>query len=174
MIGEKRIDFGDARRQADQIERDAADQPFAVGCGDGARPSFSSRARTKRSIGVLASRLRIATLGSGGDCGATYAQCFLTSVAAEPMPSGHFAPWSIQARIRPICSSRQRIVLERHPFLGAQADDRWISRLSALLPATNSGPDLPPRMTIALASSRSCPCCSSSPWQWLHRSAKIG
>ena len=69
--------------------------------GDGRRPSFSRRARTKRSMGW-----RAATLGraAGGRTGGTKAQCFFSAMGHRAL-SGQTAPSSIHRRRRAIVAS---------------------------------------------------------------------
>ena len=61
--------------------------------GDGFSPSRSSRASTKRSIGLRA-HFSLRTAGSAGRCGGRNAQC-----------RSHFAPCSIHLRMVAICAS---------------------------------------------------------------------
>ncbi len=59
------IHFLNLRRQAGQVERQAADQRRASASGEGAMPRFSNSPRTNRSIGWRA-QAAFFTLGSGG------------------------------------------------------------------------------------------------------------
>ena len=54
VVAEERVDLVGRRRQAGQVERDAADQRDAIGLGRVAdQPISSSPARMKRSIGFV-------------------------------------------------------------------------------------------------------------------------
>ena len=121
-IGEECIDLGDARRQADQIERNAADQTLAVGWRRGARPSFSRRARTNESIGIA----RPGCVAHSGqrrrlrrDIGPVLLD-FRGFRADSLWPLGSLIdPGAHQADLL----IAQRVVLKRHSLFSAQADD---------------------------------------------------
>src|SRR5262249_42929230 len=134
--------------------------------GEGLTPSFSNRARIKRSIG-LRHQDESLTAGSAGRVIGWKDQCLLATVA-EPAGfslAGAFAPWSIQARSRATCCGRRRSPFGGMTLTSSAPVTARISRLALLLPGTMAGPELPPVRIDAAVSRRRLARCFSGPWQ---------
>ena len=114
VVGDKRVDLLERRRQADQIERQPADQAMAIGLRlRAASPACSSRASTKWSIALRHHSGRD-TFGSGGRCGGSYDQCreYSAPAAIHSLDLFDFLGGQASARLR-----------RRHPLFGILARD---------------------------------------------------
>ena len=100
-----------------------------------------------------------ATLGGrGGRTGGTKAQCFFSTMVADAL-SGHEAPSSIQRRSRAIVASGKAGCWKGMRGSSCWPSNRWIMRLSALLPGTITV------RAVAFASKRVLPSGFSPEWQ---------
>jgi hypothetical protein len=167
-IGDERGRFFRRRRQADEIERQAADERAAIGQSRQRQLVFASFAAMKRSMGESSST------GTGGTSGRTTAfsdQCISFLVAVD---SGQLAPASIQRRKSAICSAESAA-----PSGGIRKESSVLATLSisgllSALPGTNAAPESPPAKAAAPSSSRRPLVCFAGPWHLLQWAAKIG
>ena len=104
-VGDEVVDLLRRRRQAEQVEADSRRISVTRSAsGDGAMPSFSSRARMKRSIGL---RTQASILdGRRGGPHRRLERPVLARArrSAATSPAGALAPASIQARSMAICA----------------------------------------------------------------------
>ena len=156
-VGQERVDLLERRRQADQVEAEPAQQRDAVGRGEAARPSFSSRASTNRSMGCVHAA---SPAGAGRD------------VRAARRPSASSRRWSDRRAVGPRgpfvdplaqqgdLRLGQRRLLEGHARLVClRPAARWIRRLSALCPGAITF------RAVLFASKRVLPRGFSPAWQ---------
>jgi hypothetical protein len=92
------------------------------------------------------------------------AQCRFAIGNSGASSAGAFAPASIQARRTAMSFLESGSVLGGIAGAPAACVTASINRLSSLLPATTTGPVLPPLSMKAKVSRRSFDCCLSGPW----------
>ena len=119
----------------------------------------------KRSIGFRAQFL-VRTGGTAGRTGGRKAQWPRAFPHVPDGSSGHFAPWSIQARRVPTWSGVNGSPSGGIRSSGSRLATRRISSLSALWPGRMAlRPSLPPRKAAAFSSRRRPAFCFFGPWQ---------
>ncbi len=123
------------RRQADQVERQPADQRGAVGRRRRARPSASSRASTKRSIGFAEHGDRARPAAQGRRTGSN-AQCLLQCAPRRSTSRELDLPRASASCPTSAAASSRR---------GRGSSRGCTSSLSPLLPGTITGSPVPQR-----------------------------
>ena len=121
-----------------------------------------------RSIGL--SRIEPGT--SGGTLG--FPRAIEAFRNPKLKPSGHFAPWSIQPRIRPISCAESGSPFAGILRSGSTPATSETSRLSPLLPTTIPGPDSPPFRIASRVSIERPPLSLPLAWQFMQRLCRIG